>query len=144
MISISKFQIFRTLNLILKKKKKINFSFIVYAFLEQVKDHLLDLLPKFIFIVDNLSRFVAVSDHVSYVSFFNEGRLFNEIIENEKYIENNHKKYVLPIMIEISHEFLSHMKTRYGNLCDSPILHSIGGKNNLCANNLENESGYAL
>ena len=126
-------------------KKKIAFPSLSMLSLNQIKDHLLDLLPKFLFIVDNLSRFVSRADHAFYVSFFNEGILFKEIIENEKYIENNHKKYVLPIMLEISHIFFSHIKTRYGNLYNSPILHSISGKNNfLCVNNFENESRNTL
>ena len=67
-------------------------------------------------------------------NIINEKNNNDVIIKNiNDYIENNHKKYVLPIMLEISHIFFSHIKTRYGNLYNSPILHSISGKNNfLC------------
>ena len=112
--------------------------------LNQIKEHLLDLLPKFLFITSHLSNFVALSDSVCCVSFFNQGILIKKLLD-EKDLEIEHKKYTLPIMIEISHEFFSHLKSRYGNSCDSPILHSIKGKNNfLCPDNYENESGFAF
>ena len=126
------------------KKKKITFPSLSMLSLNQIKEHLLDLLPKFLFITSHLSNFVALSDSVCCVSFFNQGILIKKLLD-EKDLEIEHKKYTLPIMIEISHEFFSHLKSRYGNSCDSPILYPIKGKNNfLCQDNYENESGFAF
>lgn len=125
-----------------ENKKKITFPSLSMVSLNQIKDHLLELLPKFIFIVNPFSGFVAVSDANYFVSFFNQSRLLHTLSSFE-ILEENYRNYVIPIMIEIGHEFFSHLKSAYGCSTESPILHSIKGqKQFLCPDGFENESGY--
>ena len=113
--------------------------------LNQVKQHSLNLLPKFFFKVVYAHKFNAVSDAGNHITFFNESRLlYSEGMKDN--IILNPKGCVLPIMIEISHETLSHVKIRYANSsCLSPLLNPIKDKNKLlCPNDFKTESGYII
>ena len=126
-------------------KRKITFPSISMLTLNQVKQHSLNLLPKFFFKVVYAHKFNAVSDAGNHITFFNESRLlYSEGMKDN--IILNPKGCVLPIMIEISHETLSHVKIRYSNSsCLSPLLNPIKDKNKLlCPNDFKTESGYII
>ena len=126
-------------------KRKITFPSISMLTLNQVKQHSLNLLPKFFFKVVYAHKFNAVSDAGNHITFFNESRLlYSEGMKDN--IILNPKGCVLPIMIEISHETLSHVKIRYANSsCLSPLLNPIKDKNKLlCPNDFKTESGYII
>ena len=126
-------------------KRKITFPSISMLTLNQVKQHSLNLLSKFFFKVVYAHKFNAVSDAGNHITFFNESRLlYSEGMKDN--IILNPKGCVLPIMIEISHETLSHVKIRYANSsCLSPLLNPIKDKNKLlCPNDFKTESGYMI
>lgn len=126
-------------------KRKITFPSISMLTLNQVKQHSLNLLPKFFFKVVYAHKFNAVSDAGNHITFFNESRLLDSEGMKDNIILNP-KGCVLPIMIEISHETLSHVKIRYANSsCLSPLLNPIKDKNKLlCPNDFKTESGYII
>ena len=113
--------------------------------LEQVKKHSLDLYPKYIFKIPYIYTFKAVSLSDFRISFFNETKILHKKYSEEGGIISEPKEFVLPYMIEISHETYSHLK-RYSNIStESPILSPIKGKKKLlCPNNYKAESGFIL
>lgn len=120
---------------------KLTFPKLSMLTIDQVKEHLLNLVPKFFFKV-KYTDFSAVSNKNSFILFINESNLLG--IESLEEIESNKQKFVLPIMAEIMHENFSHLKSRYeDNTSDSPLLSQIGLKNVLlCPNEFESESGF--
>ena len=114
--------------------------------LNQLKNHLFDILPKFIFTVDSSYDFKAVSDVNNRISFFNDLRTFHLEVVNKEIFYRNAKEFILPLMIEISHEAFSHIIIRYANPdCEFPLLIPIKGRNKfLCPNDYGTESGFAL
>jgi len=120
---------------------KLTFPKLSMLTLSQVKEHLLNLVPKFFFKVKN-TNFSAVSNKNNFIIFINESNLLD--IESLETIKSNKQKFVLPIMAEIIHENFNHLKARYeDNTCDSPLLNQIGLKNVLlCPNEFEPESGF--
>ena len=142
---------FNTFNNEFKKKNenenntKITFPVLSMLTLDQVKNHSLDLLPKYIFKVPDVYNFNAVSTSAYRLSFFNESRILNNQFSSKKNPIDK-KAYVLPYMIEISHETYSHLKTRYSNIYNtSPVLNIIKGKKKLLnPDDYKEESGYIL
>ena len=65
-------------------------------------------------------------------------------IESLENLKSGKEKFVLAIMIEITHENFNHLKSRYeDNYSESPLLNQIGLKNVLlCPNEFLPESGY--
>ena len=115
---------------------KLTFPKLSMLTLSQVKEHLLNLVPKFFFKVKN-SNFSAVTNKNNFIIFINESNLLS--IESLEGIKSNKKKFVLPIMVEIINENFNYLKTRYeDNTYDSPLLNQIDLKNVLlCPNEFE-------
>ena len=106
----SKFMDFKMeMNNINKRKKpgekitKVTFPLLSMLTLNQLKFHLFDILPKFIFTVDSIYDFKAVSDVNNRISFFNDLRTFHLEVVNKEIFDRNAKEFILPLMIEISH-----------------------------------------
>ena len=85
---------------------------------DEVKNHLCKLLPKYIVRTNTDMKFNASYDDKSKIMIINEKKLFNSdsvvltaLFENIKYNE----RYVLPISIEILHELCDHGKKRLIN-----------------------------
>jgi len=85
---------------------------------DEVKNHLFKLLPKFIVRTNSDMKFNASYDDKSKIMIINEKKLFNlnsnlltNLFENIKSSE----KYALPISIEILHELCGHGKKRLIN-----------------------------
>ena len=114
--------------------------------LNQIKNHLFDILPKFIFTVNSSYDFKAVSDVTNHISFFNDNKIFHLEVVNKEIFGRNAKEFILPLMIEISHELISHIIIRYARKdYNSPLLNPIKGRNKfLCPNDYGTESGFAI
>ena len=130
------------------KGEKANLTFPVLSMLtlKQIKKHALDLLPKYLFMLPYEYKFNAVSFASYRISFFNDTRILNNKDIKKKKLTIDEKEYVLPYMIEISHEIYSHLKTRYFDINNkSPILNRIKGRKKLLnPNDYKEESGYIL
>ena len=130
------------------KGEKANLTFPVLSMLtlKQIKKHALDLLPKYLFMLPYEYKFNAVSFAAYRISFFNDTRILNNKDIKKKKLTIDEKEYVLPYMIEISHEIYSHLKTRYFDINNkSPILNRIKGRKKLLnPNDYKEESGYIL
>lgn len=132
-----------------KKIRKMTFPVLSMLTFNQVKNHSINLLPKYFYKVDNIYSFNAVSDAVNHVTFFNTEKILcldggDKDEDNQHHV--NSKACVLPLMIELSHEIYAHLKVRYANSSyESPLLSPIKGqKKLLCPNDYNSESGYAL
>jgi len=81
---------------------------------EQVKDHLKKLIPKYIIRIETLTPFRAYFDKETNIMFINEEIMFNQKIMAMDLLfkEKDSDKYVVPIVIEIFHEMMSHGKVR--------------------------------
>ena len=122
---------------------KLTFPVLSMLTINQLKEHLNNLLPKFYYKVDTIYDFNAVSDETCKVSFYNINKILSLNVCNEK---NNYldSSCILSLMIEINHEAYSHLKIRYSNsVSASPLLNPLSdGYIFLCTNNYEAESGY--
>jgi hypothetical protein len=85
---------------------------------DEVKNHLLKLMPRYIVRINSDLKFTASYDDKTKIMIINEKKLFNsnsvlltDLFENIKYNE----RYVLPISIEILHELCGHGKKRLIN-----------------------------
>ena len=126
-----------------EKLTKLTFPVLSMMTLKQVKEHLLDILPKYFFKISNY-QYNSVSDSVNRISYFNEKRML-EFPFSEKIIMP--QEYVLPIMIEISNGTYFHIKTRFSNSSSSDflLLTPVGGKNKFfCPNDYKTETRYSL
>ena len=104
--------------------------------LNQVKEHFLNLLPKFFFKVDkNYYSFNALSDGGNRITLFNEYKiLYSAFI-----------KSVLPLMIEFTRESFSNLEIQYFNKsCAFPFMNPINDKNKLCINDYCLEPSYII
>lgn len=81
---------------------------------EQVKLHLMKLLPKLIIRIDCPINFRAYYDKDMSIMIVNEIKLFGKNIEtmNLYFEEKDSDKFIIPINMEILHEMLSHGKIR--------------------------------
>ena len=84
--------------------------------IDEVRDHLIKLIPKYIIRIDSGMKFNANYDPISKIMILNEMQLFkiksvtlNKIFQKDK----KNDRYVLPIIIEILHEIYSHGKKRF-------------------------------
>ena len=101
--------------------------------LEEIKNHLFKLLPKYIIRIDTQMKFIADYDRNSKIMSLNEKALFNQtplvitdLIEDKDFSEI----YVLPIAIEILHEIYGHGKKRLiDNKSSSPEAYRDSKKN---------------
>ena len=83
--------------------------------LDEVRSHLLKLIPNYIIRIDTPLKFNATYDINTKIMIVNESQLFNTSSTslNKLFkIENAGDNYVLPITIEILHEMLGHGKKR--------------------------------
>ena len=128
-----------------ESSNKLTFPILSMLTLKQVKNHSLELLPKFFFKVPNEYNFNAVSKACYRISFYNVNKIFRIIGEQEQK-KINPKSCVLPLMIEISHEDYSHLKITFFDLkSNSLILNPIQGRKILmCSNDYEAECGHFL
>ena len=86
--------------------------------IEEVKNHLLKLMPKYVIRLDTDMKFNASYDEKSKIMLLNEKRLFNSKSSHiTPFLENNNlnEKYILPIAMEILHELCGHGKKRLIN-----------------------------
>ena len=85
---------------------------------DEVKNHLNKLMPKYIIRLNTEMKFNATYDDKTKIMFINEKKLFNH---NSKFLtrafddKNLNEKYALPISIEILHELCAHGKMRLFN-----------------------------
>ena len=101
--------------------------------LEEIKNHLFKLLPKYIIRIDTQMKFIVDYDRNSKIMSLNEKALFNQtplvitdLIEDKDFSEI----YVLPIAIEILHEIYGHGKKRLiDNKSSSPEAYRDSKKN---------------
>lgn len=123
--------------------KKIILPKLSMLTLNQVKEHLLNLIPKFFFKV-KYTNFSAVSNRYFFILFIDEPNLLD--IKSIDCFKSNKQRYILPIMIEIMHEIFNHLKTKYeDNISDSPLLNPMSLKKVLlCPNEFEPESGFCF
>ena len=85
---------------------------------DEVKNHLLKLMPRYIVRINSDLKFNASYDDKTKIMIINEKKLFNkdsDILTN--FFEDNkfNEKFVLPISIEILHELCGHGKKRLIN-----------------------------
>ena len=85
---------------------------------DEIRNHLLNLIPKYIIRIDTRMKFNANYDPNSKIMFLNERQLFNtsskglnKTFQKEKISD----KYIMPITIEILHELFGHGKKRLTN-----------------------------
>lgn len=85
--------------------------------IEQIKNHLMQLVPKTIIRVETGIEFRAYFEKETRVMIINELAMFYETIDNLNvlYKKEGAKKYVIPIMMELLHEMLCHGKVRFLN-----------------------------
>ena len=94
--------------------------------LEKIKNHLFELLPKFIIRINTELKFLSDYDRNSKIFILNEKALFNEtsstitdLYENKEFKDT----YALPITIEILYEIYEYEKKRFiDNNSSSPEL----------------------
>ena len=92
---------------------------------DEIKQHLLDLLPTIIIQIDTTMNMRALYEEKTKIMVINELKMFGFLFtENEKDIfKIAPERYVVPISMEILHEMLSHGKLRYINKNDnSPLV----------------------
>lgn len=86
------------------------------ANIDEVRSHLLKLIPKYIIRIDSKIKFNAYYDQNSKIMHLNENRLFNldSQILSQIFKQDDELKeiYILPIIIEILHELFAHGKKR--------------------------------
>ena len=125
---------------------KLTYPVLSMLTLENIKSHSLNLLPKYFFKVPFVYDFNALSISSYRIIFFNMDKVLQKKDFEKKKNNISPKACVLPLMIEISHESLSHLKVRYSSMnCESPILNPIkGNRKLLCPNNYNTESGYVF
>ena len=90
--------------------------------LDEVKSHLLKLIPKYIIRIDTGINFNADFDPNSKIMTLNERKLFNKSSKGLNKTFQKEKvsdKYVLPISIEVLHEIFGHGKKRLNNIKDA-------------------------
>ena len=81
---------------------------------EEVKRHLIKLLPKIIIKIDTKVKLKALHEQKTKIMVINELILFKVYIkENEILSKNDPDLYVIPISMEILHEMFAHSKLRY-------------------------------
>lgn len=85
------------------------------ANVDEVRNHLLKLLPKYIVRIDTEMKFNANYDQKTKIMTLNEKRLLklnSKILTKTFQNDELNEKYVLPIIIEILHELFGHGKKR--------------------------------
>lgn len=95
--------------------------------IDEVRNHLIKLIPKYIIRIDTRMKFNADFDNNCKIMTLNERKLFNKSSKglNKTFQkENVSDKYVLPISLEILHELFGHGKKRLlDNKSKSPEDH---------------------
>ena len=83
--------------------------------IDEIRNHLLNLIPKYIIRIDTRIKFNTNYEPNSKIMFLNERQLFNtsskglnKTFQKEKVSD----KYIMPITIEILHELFGHGKKR--------------------------------
>lgn len=91
---------------------------------EEIKKHLLDLLPEIIIRVETNIGMRALFENTTNIMIINELKMFDTLLGiNEENFKLNPDHYVVPISMEILHEVLSHGKLRYNKKNDnSPLV----------------------
>ena len=101
--------------------------------IDEIKNHLFKLIPKYIIRIDTQMKFNADYDRNSIIISLNEKVLFNENSSDLTETFKNKKMsqfYVLPIVIEILHELFAHGKKRLiDNKSCSPEAYRDSKKN---------------
>ena len=85
--------------------------------IDEIKNHLYNLIPKFIIRIETDMKFYANYDPKTKIMSINEKRLLkrkSNILDIE-FKNNNNEHYVLPIICEILHELYGHGKLRLIN-----------------------------
>ena len=80
--------------------------------LEQIKTHLLALLPTVIIQIDTDNKIRALFEKQTNMMVINEFILLGKL--SNEYFNGNPDEYIIPLVMEILHETLGHGKLRYG------------------------------
>jgi len=80
----------------------------------QVKSHLKKLIPKLIIRIESNIKFRAYYEQTTNIMIINELIMFQQTIEslNVLYKEKDSDKFIIPIVMEVFHEMMSHGKVR--------------------------------
>ena len=91
---------------------------------DEIKKHLLALLPTIIVKIDTTLNMRALYEDKTKIMIINELQMFGELFtENEKIFKIESNCYVVPISMEVLHEAMSHGKLRLNNKNDnSPLV----------------------
>ena len=106
--------------------------------IEQIKSHLKKLIPKFIIRISTQINFRAYFDHATNIMVINELKMFGKKTESMNYyfLEKDADKYIIPIVMEIFHEMLSHGKIRIINKNQISPRFYRDSKKNFCYNSI--------
>lgn len=91
---------------------------------EEIKQHLLNLLPTIIIRIDSNMSIRVLYERKTKLMVFNELQMFGDsFTENEELFKKEADYYIVPISMEIFHENLSHGKLRYNYEVEfSPLI----------------------
>ena len=88
--------------------------------IDEIKDHLFKLLPKYIIRLNTDMKFRANFSLGSNIMSINEKSLFKDDsinLDTTFNSGNSNEAYAIPIIIEILHELYGHCKKRFINSC---------------------------
>ena len=112
-----------------KELKELAFPMLSMITLNQVKENLMKLLPKFFFKVNRIYSFNTLSDRVNRITLFNENKIFN-LNDVKKGVELDPNECILPLLIEFAYEPFSYLKINFSNISSiSPLLSPINSIN---------------
>ena len=106
--------------------------------INQIKNHLKQLIPKFIIRIETNLDLRAYYDNNTGIMIINEYVMFNEKISfvDKLYEEKESDIFVIPILIEILHEIMSHSKLRIKDKNIKSPRQYNDSKNNFEAKNI--------
>lgn len=91
---------------------------------DEIKEHLIDLIPEIIIQIDTNINLKALYEAKTNIMVINEFKLFcNFINKNEEKFKISPDYYIVPISMEVMHEMFAHGKLRYNKKTEeSPLV----------------------
>ena len=91
---------------------------------DEIKEHLIDLIPEIIIQIDTNVNINALYEAKTNLMVINEFKLFGNFSEkNEEKFKTDSDYYIVPISMEIMHEMFAHGKLRYNKKTEkSPLV----------------------
>jgi hypothetical protein len=91
---------------------------------DEIKEHLIDLIPEIIIQIDTNINLRALYEAKTNIMVINEFKLFcNFIKKNEEKFKISPDYYIVPISMEVMHEMFAHGKLRYNKKTEeSPLV----------------------